>query len=69
MSDQQRTCLGIKSLPSSLDESLAALKNDNEYLKSFFRGDLLETYIELKHQEISYTVKSKEKEFMLYHDI
>ena len=69
MSDQQRSNIGIKSLPSSLDESLRALESDNEYLKPCFGGDLLETYIELKQQEISYAGKSKEKEFVLYHDI
>ncbi len=69
MSDSQRKSLGIKSLPSSLLESLEALKCDREYLRPCFQGDLLETYIGLKQEEISYIGKSKERQFMLYYDI
>ncbi len=69
MSDQQRKSMGIKSLPSSLQESLDALKGDREYLRVCFRGDLLETYIEIKEEEIAYAGKSKERQFMLYYDI
>lgn len=69
MSDQRRIDLGIRSLSGSLDQSIEALRIDNEYLKPCFRGDLLETYIGLKKQEIIYVGKSKEREFMLYHDV
>jgi glutamine synthetase len=68
MSDHERSSLGIRSLPGSLSESLEALKSDMEYLKPCFQGDLLETYIELKRQEIAYAGKSKERQFMLYYD-
>ncbi|HEX7033927.1 MAG TPA: type I glutamate--ammonia ligase [Nitrososphaera sp.] len=69
MSDHQRKSMGIKSLPSSLQESLEVLKSDSEYLRPCFQGDLLETYIELKQEEMAYAGKSKEKQFMLYYDI
>jgi glutamine synthetase len=69
MSDQERSRRGIKSLPGSLQESLEALKGDREYLKPCFQGDLLDTYIELKEQEVAYAGKSKEKQFMLYYDV
>ena len=36
MSNSKRNSLGIKSLPSSLEESLEALKSDSDYLKSVF---------------------------------
>lgn len=69
MSDHARTDLGIKSLPGSLQESLEALKSDQDYLKPCFQGDLLETYIALKQGEVAYAGKSKERQFMLYYDI
>ena len=69
MSDHARTDLGIKSLPGSLQESLEALKSDQDYLKPCFRGDLLETYIALKQDEVAYAGKSKERQFILYYDI
>ncbi|MEW6605223.1 MAG: type I glutamate--ammonia ligase, partial [Thermoproteota archaeon] len=68
MSDQRRKNLGIKLLPASLQESLEALKGDMEYLRPCFQGDLLETHIELKQEEIAYAGKSKERQFMLYYD-
>jgi len=52
MSDSKRNSLGIKSLPSSLDESLEMLKNDLGYLKTCFHNELIETYMMLKEEEI-----------------
>jgi glutamine synthetase len=71
MSDSQRNSLGIKSLPSSLKESLIALKSDLNYLKVCFQMELVETYIGLKEEEIREigNDKSKTKQFMLYYDI
>ncbi len=69
MPDHIRSSLGIRSLPGSLQESLEALKSDQDYLKPCFQGDLLETYIALKQEEVAYAGKSKEREFMLYYDI
>jgi glutamine synthetase len=69
MADHVRADLGIRSLPGSLQESLEALKNDHDYLKPCFRGDLLETYIALKQEEVAYASGSKERQFMLYYDI
>jgi glutamine synthetase len=53
MSDSQRSSLGIKSLPGSLEESLGMLKSDCDYLKLCFNNDLLETYLMLKQGEIT----------------
>lgn len=69
MSDRGRSTKGIKSLPGSLRESLESLMSDLEYLKPYFQGDLLETYISLKREEVAYVDKSKERQFMLYYDL
>lgn len=69
MSDHGRSSLGIKSLPGSLHVSLDALKSDLDYLKPCFQGDLLETYIALKQEEVAYASKSKERQFVLYYDV
>src|SRR5918997_2807758 len=69
MSEPSRKALGIKTLPRTLQDSLDALKNDNDYLKPFFCSDLIETYIELKLEEIAFATGSKERQFLLYYDI
>jgi glutamine synthetase len=71
MSDSRRKSLRIKSLPSSLEESLTALHNDLDYLKMCFHTELIETYIRLKEEEIIELGKDKSKarQFMLYYDI
>lgn len=68
MSDSARSGRGISSLPGSLQESLKALKSDQDYLKPCFQGDLIETYVSLKQEEVAYA-KSKELQFMLYYDV
>ena len=68
MSDSARAGRGIRSLPGSLQESLEALKSDQDYLKPCFQGDLIETYVALKHEEVEYA-ESKERQFMLYYDV
>jgi glutamine synthetase len=79
MSDQNKSRLGIKSLPSSLTEALNALKCDFEYLKLFFHSELLETYLTLKEEETSELegnnsssskpALSRLKLFMRYYDV
>ena len=69
MSEPSRKALGIKTLPRTLQDSLDALKNDNDYLKPFFHSELIETYIELKLEEIAFATGSKERQFLLYYDI
>ena len=69
MTDYARTGLGIKSLPGSLQESIDALKADHKYLNPCFQSDLLETFIALKKEEITYAAGSKERQFMLYYDV
>lgn len=68
MSDSARNSRGIRSLPGSLHESLEALKSDRDYLKPCFQGDLIETYIALKQEEVAYA-GSKERQFVLYYDV
>jgi glutamine synthetase len=71
MSNSRRSSLGIKSLPSSLEESLTALNSDSDYLKTCFQTELIETYVRLKEEEIREIGKDKSKarQFMLYYDI
>lgn len=79
MSDQDKSTLGIKSLPGSLTEALDALKSDCDYLKLCFYPELLETYMTLKREE-SFEVEGskststqpellRSKLFMHYYDV
>jgi glutamine synthetase len=69
MPESSRKALGIKTLPRTLEGSIEALKNDNEYLRPFFRSELIEAYIELKSEEVKFATGSKERQFLLYYDI
>jgi glutamine synthetase len=71
MTDTQRKSLGIGTLPSSLDESLTALKSDSSYLDICFHNELIDTYIKLKNDEILEigNDKSKLKQFVFYNDV
>jgi glutamine synthetase len=53
LSESRKKALGIRPLPSSLEQALSALKSDSAYLlQSCFISELLQSYIELKEQEI-----------------
>ncbi|MDR4512476.1 MAG: type I glutamate--ammonia ligase [Nitrososphaeraceae archaeon] len=71
MSDHKKNSLGIKTLPSSLEEALNSLKSDSEYLEISFNKELISTYIDLKFQEIAEVGddKSKSKQFLYYYDV
>jgi glutamine synthetase len=70
MSDGQRSSLGIRPLPGSLQDSLAALESDSGYLKSCFSDELLETYLDLKEKEVAEAGDcSKERQFRMYYDV
>jgi glutamine synthetase len=71
MTDTQRKSLGIGTLPSSLDESLAALKSDSSYLDICFHNELIDAYINLKNDEMLEigNDKSKLTQFMFYNDV
>lgn len=76
MSDSQRNELGIKSVPASLEESIASLKSDHLYLtNTCFNDECLGTYIALKEDEISRvqglhgTRESKLQQFYMYYDV
>ena len=71
MSNSRRSSLGMKLLPSSLEESLNALNSDLDYLRVCFQMELIETYNRLKEKEIREIDrdKSKTRQFMLYYDI
>lgn len=61
---------GIKTLPRNLEEALEELENDHDYLKPVFSKDLVESYIEIKREEIREIDKRPSPyEFMLYADI
>jgi glutamine synthetase len=69
MSDSARRTLGIMTLPRTLQDSIDALKNDKDYLKPYFSNELIDTYMELKSEEIVFATGSKERQFVLYYDI
>ncbi len=46
LSDREMKKMSIKKLPTSLTESINAIKSDKEFLKSLFDDDFLEMYIE-----------------------
>jgi glutamine synthetase len=60
----------IMTLPRNLEEALEELENDHDYLKPVFSKDLVESYIEIKREEIREIDKRPSPyEFMLYADI
>ena len=76
MSDSRRNDLRIKSVPGSLEESIASLKSDHLYLtNTCFNDECLETYIGLKEDEISRVRgfegkrESKLQQFYMYYDV
>jgi len=76
MSDSRRNDLGIKSVPGSLEESVASLKSDHLYLtNTCFNDECLGTYIDLKEDEISRVQgfegkrESKLHQFYMYYDV
>lgn len=76
MSDSRRNELGITAVPGSLDESIASLKSDHLYLtNTCFNKECLETYIDLKEDEISMVRRfegkreSKLQQFYMYYDV
>jgi glutamine synthetase len=71
MSDAKRNSLGIKSLPCNLEDALASLKSDSDYLKICFHKELIETHLILKEEELRKIGEnqSKMRQFMLYYDI
>ena len=69
MSDSTRRAFGIKTLPRTLQDSIEALKNDKDFLKPYFCNELIDTYVELKCDEIAFATGSKERQFMLYYDV
>ena len=71
MDDSKRKNLGIGVLPDSLEKSLSALKSDSKYLNLCFHDDLIDTYIELKNNEISEigSDKSRINQFTFYYDV
>jgi glutamine synthetase len=76
MSDSRRNDLKIKSVPGSLEESVASLKSDHLYLtNTCFNDECLETYIGLKEDEISRVREfegkreSKLHQFYMYYDV
>jgi glutamine synthetase len=71
MTDSKRKSLGIDVLPGSLQESLLALKSDSSYLDLCFQNNLIDTYVELKNDEINEvgSGKSRINQFMFYYDI
>lgn len=63
----------VPQVPSSLEEALHALENDNQFLKAggVFTDDLIETWIEYKRKEEVDAIRLRPHpwEFALYYDI
>lgn len=71
MSEKRRKEFGVKVLPGSLEEGLAALKTDSTFLNICFHSDLINTYLDLKEMEILELADDQSllKQFMLYYDV
>lgn len=53
LSESKKKTLGIRPLPSTLEQALSALKSDSAYLlESCFTGELLQSFLNLKEHEI-----------------
>jgi glutamine synthetase len=53
LSESRKKALGIRPLPSTLEQALSFLKSDSAYLlRSCFTNELMQSYLELKAQEI-----------------
>lgn len=64
--------VGIPTVPGSLDEVLANLEADNEYLKAggVFTDDLIEHYVALKQNDVdAIRLRPHPYEFNLYYDV
>lgn len=64
--------VGIPVVPGSLEETLDALEDDNEFLKAgnVFTDDLIEKYIDLKRQDVdALRLRPHPYEFNLYFDV
>jgi glutamine synthetase len=66
---QRRKQLGIRELPGSLEEALECLKSDQEYLKTIFSQDVIETIIEIETEDYkAVAIRPHPYEFYLYFD-
>ncbi|VVB76675.1 Glutamine synthetase [uncultured archaeon] len=52
LSKERRAELKIGELPRSLDEALDELESDNNFLRPVFNQSILDTYVELKREEV-----------------
>ncbi len=70
LSAMERKELGIQELPGSLQEALDELSGDRDFLKSIFPADLVDTWLELKHEEfVQNSIRPTPYEFYSYFDI
>ncbi len=71
LSESRRKALGIRPLPSTLEQALSALKSDSAYLlKSCFASELLQSYLELKEEEIKEAEgKGRSWQIKRYYDV
>ncbi len=53
ISKERRKEMGIGELPRSLDDAVDALESDSAFLKPVFGSSLLDTYVELKREEVA----------------
>ncbi|MBI4362648.1 MAG: type I glutamate--ammonia ligase, partial [Euryarchaeota archaeon] len=66
----QRKEFGIEELPGSLQEALNELSSDRDFLKPAFSDDLVEKWLEMKHEEyVQNSIRPTPFEFHQYFDI
>jgi glutamine synthetase len=71
LSESRKKALGIRLLPSTLEQAPSALKSDCSYLlKSCFTSELLQSYLTLKGKEIKEGIgKGRSWQIRQYYDV
>jgi glutamine synthetase len=71
LSESRKKALGIRPLPSTLEQALSALKSDYSYLlKSCFTSELLQSYLTFKGKEIKEGMgKGRSWQIRQYYDV
>jgi glutamine synthetase len=70
LTEQQKREGGIKKLPTSLLDAIESLESDNEFLKSAFTDDFLETYCQIRKDEhTAVAAVPSPREFYMYGNI
>ncbi len=70
LSPAKRKEFGIRELPGSLEEALAALESDSQFLEPVFGRDAVEMHLDLKREEHKQnSIRPTPYEFQMYLDV